>query len=196
MPGALGTIRAVLRLPSLRRLIPAFLAFSVAEWASWIGVVVFAYSRGGPAEAGIVAGSCLSRRSSWLRRPRCSAIGGRGRRSSPRRMPSSRSRWRRLRWRSRSLPRSWRTSWRPSPQPASRSSARRTARSFPRSLRSQTSWRSQRGIGNGRRARRTPRPAVGRAADRRGRPGRRLRCQRGAGARRVAAVLPLARGRP
>ena len=56
MPGALGTIRAVLRLPSLRRLVPAFLAFSVAEWASWIGVVVFAYSRGGPAEAGIVAG--------------------------------------------------------------------------------------------------------------------------------------------
>ena len=56
MPGALGTIRAVLRLPSLRRLIPAFLAFSVAEWASWIGIVVFAYSRGGPAEAGIVAG--------------------------------------------------------------------------------------------------------------------------------------------
>ena len=52
MPGALGTIRAVLRLPSLRRLIPAFLAFSVAEWASWIGVVVYAYSRGGPAEAG------------------------------------------------------------------------------------------------------------------------------------------------
>ena len=56
MPGALGTIRAVLRLPSLRRLIPAFLAFSVAEWASWIGVVVYAYSRGGPSEAGIVAG--------------------------------------------------------------------------------------------------------------------------------------------
>jgi hypothetical protein len=45
MPGALGTIRAVLRLPSLRRLIPAFLAFSVAEWASWIGVVVCAYSK-------------------------------------------------------------------------------------------------------------------------------------------------------
>ena len=56
MPGALATIRAVLRLPSLRRLIPAFLAFSVAEWASWIGVVVYAYSRGGPAEAGVVAG--------------------------------------------------------------------------------------------------------------------------------------------
>jgi MFS family permease len=56
MPGAINTVRAVLRLPSLRRLVPAFLAFSVTEWASWIGLVVFAYSRGGPAEAGIVAG--------------------------------------------------------------------------------------------------------------------------------------------
>ena len=37
MPAALGTICAVLRLPSLRRLILAPLAFSVVEWASWIG---------------------------------------------------------------------------------------------------------------------------------------------------------------
>ena len=56
MPAALVTARAVLRLPALRRLIPAFLAFSVAEWASWIALVVYAYSRGGPVEAGIVAG--------------------------------------------------------------------------------------------------------------------------------------------
>ena len=56
MTGALATVRAVLRLPSLRRLIPAFLAFSVTEWASWIGLVVFAYCEGGPSEAGIVAG--------------------------------------------------------------------------------------------------------------------------------------------
>ncbi len=56
MTGALVTVRAVLRLPSLRRLIPAFLAFSITEWASWIGVVVFAYSQGGPVEAGVVAG--------------------------------------------------------------------------------------------------------------------------------------------
>ena len=41
----------------------------------------------------------------------------------------------------------------------------------------------KRGVGNGRRARRAPRPAVGRAADCPGRPGRRLRCQRAAGAR-------------
>jgi MFS family permease len=56
MPAALITARAVLRLPALRRLIPAFLAFSIAEWASWIALVVYAYSRGGPVEAGIVAG--------------------------------------------------------------------------------------------------------------------------------------------
>jgi MFS family permease len=56
MPGALLTVRAVLRLPSLRRLVPAFLAFSITEWASWIALVVYAYSRGGPAEAGLVAG--------------------------------------------------------------------------------------------------------------------------------------------
>lgn len=51
MAGALNTVRAVLRLPSLRRLVAAFLAFSLTEWASWIGLVVCAYSRGGPAEA-------------------------------------------------------------------------------------------------------------------------------------------------
>ena len=56
MSGALLTVRAVLRLPSLRRLVPAFLAFSIAEWASWIALVVYAYSRGGPSEAGLVAG--------------------------------------------------------------------------------------------------------------------------------------------
>ena len=56
MPAAVLTIRSVLRRPALRRLIPAFLAFSVAEWASWIGLIVYAYSRGGPVEAGIVAG--------------------------------------------------------------------------------------------------------------------------------------------
>src|SRR3954447_6121743 len=56
MVAALATARAVVGLPALRRLIPAFLAFSVGEWASWIALIVYAYSQGGPAEAGIVAG--------------------------------------------------------------------------------------------------------------------------------------------
>ena len=52
----------------------------------------------------------------------------------------------------------------------------------------------ERGVGNGRGARRAPRPAAGRAADRCVWPGCRLRRQRVAGARGGGGRLPLARG--
>jgi MFS family permease len=84
MSGALHTVRAVFRLPSLRRLVPAFLAFSVTEWASWIALVVYAYSRGGPAEAGVVAcvvflpSILVAPAASWFgdRRPRARVLTG------------------------------------------------------------------------------------------------------------------------
>src|SRR4029079_7178733 len=55
MPSAFTTTRAVLGRPVLRRLVGAFLAFSITEWASWIAIVTFAYTRGGPTEAGVIA---------------------------------------------------------------------------------------------------------------------------------------------
>ena len=52
----IAIFRAALRLPQLRRIVGAFLLFSIGEWATWIGIIVYAYGRGGAAETGIVAG--------------------------------------------------------------------------------------------------------------------------------------------
>jgi len=46
---------SVLRHPALRRMAGAFLAFSIGEWATWVAIVIYAYSRGGAAEAGLIA---------------------------------------------------------------------------------------------------------------------------------------------
>ena len=48
-------IVSVLRHPALRRMAGAFLAFSIGEWATWVAIVIYAYSRGGAAEAGLIA---------------------------------------------------------------------------------------------------------------------------------------------
>jgi MFS family permease len=51
----LGVVATILRNPTLVRVLAAFLAFSIAEWATWFAVVIYAYERGGATEAGIIA---------------------------------------------------------------------------------------------------------------------------------------------
>jgi MFS family permease len=51
----LGVFAAILRSPALRRVEIAFLVFSISEWATWLSIVVYAYDRGGAAEAAIIA---------------------------------------------------------------------------------------------------------------------------------------------
>lgn len=70
-----GVFLAVLRSPILRRVEGAFLAFSVAEWATWVAIVVYAYGRGGATEAGIVAAIQLA--PSIIVAPAASALGDR-----------------------------------------------------------------------------------------------------------------------
>ena len=50
----LALLGAVVKDPALRRAQGGFLLSTIAEWASWLALVVYAYDRGGAAEAGVV----------------------------------------------------------------------------------------------------------------------------------------------
>jgi hypothetical protein len=55
LPAPLAVIAAVFHNASLRRVLLAFTGFSLAEWSSWIAILVYAFNRGGATEAGIAA---------------------------------------------------------------------------------------------------------------------------------------------
>jgi hypothetical protein len=50
----LALLGAVLRNVALLRVQGAYLLSTTAEWASWLAILVYAYDRGGPGEAGVV----------------------------------------------------------------------------------------------------------------------------------------------
>jgi MFS family permease len=55
MPAGASALASGIGNPAVRRVLLAFIGFSLAEWASWIAILVFAYRQGGPTETGNVA---------------------------------------------------------------------------------------------------------------------------------------------
>ena len=51
----IASIRRVLRHASLRRVLVSYLAFHIAEFSTWVAILLYAYERTGPASVGIVA---------------------------------------------------------------------------------------------------------------------------------------------
>ena len=54
MASRFGVLAAVFRSSVLRRVEIAYVLFAFGEWSTWVAVIVYAYGRGGPREAGIV----------------------------------------------------------------------------------------------------------------------------------------------
>lgn len=75
MTTRLGLLGAVFRNDVLRRLEGAYLLFAFGEWATWVAVIVYAYARGGAAEAGLVAFASLA--PSVVLAPAVAALGDR-----------------------------------------------------------------------------------------------------------------------
>lgn len=75
MTGRLRILGAVFRNDVLRSLEGAYLLFAFGEWATWVAVIVFAYGRGGAAEAGLVVFASLA--PSVVLAPAVAALGDR-----------------------------------------------------------------------------------------------------------------------
>ena len=75
MVARLGVVAAVFRTPILRRLEAAYLVFAFGEWSTWVAVIVYAYQRGGAAEAGVVA--CVELAPSVVGAPAVAGLGDR-----------------------------------------------------------------------------------------------------------------------
>lgn len=78
LPPALLAVAAAFRNRAIRRVLLAFVGFSLAEWSSWIAILVFAYREGGATEAGVVA--LLQLAPSALVAPIAASLGDRVRR--------------------------------------------------------------------------------------------------------------------
>jgi MFS family permease len=55
LPAPLAVVAAAFHNAALRRVLAAYIGFSLAEWTTWIAILVYAFNRGGATETGIAA---------------------------------------------------------------------------------------------------------------------------------------------